>query len=320
MKLLIIGGTRFLGKQLVKEFIANSNYHITVLSRKAEIFKEQCEVVNMERGEGISEIQNQWFDLIIDFIAYDADAVKEVTSKIKFGKYVLISSCWMTKLNKKYSADEFITDINQKDYNELPNVTQEYLLNKRIAENYLNSNFDLGKFHVLRLPIFLGEEDHTKRLEFYISRFLDNKPIILINNGINYCQISSISDLSINICRIFLEGKIKNQPIIEALPTEKETLQRLLSIISKAISSKSELISINHQDLLKYFPIYLEKEPLWRENEIKISENNIFKILNTKSTLLSNWLGELSENEANKKPKADLIRILENNFLNKYIK
>ena len=319
MKLLIIGGTRLLGRQLVKEFIDNSNYDITVLSRKAAIFQGQCKIINKERSDGIIDIQNEWFDLIIDFIAYDEFSVKEVTSKVKFRKYVLISSCWMTKLNKNYQIDEFIIDIHHNDYNLLPNVTKEYLLNKRMAENYLSNNLEAGRFHILRLPIFWGENDHTNRLGFYVSRFLDNMPIILINDGKNYCQISNISDLSQNICKLFCEEKNILQPIIEALPTERETVEGVLNIISKAVCSKSELIYVKDEILEKNFPIYLEKEPLWRESDIKISDNNLFKILNLKTTSLSYWLSELSKNEAIKKPKPDITRKREIDFINKFI-
>jgi hypothetical protein len=308
MKLLIIGGTRLLGKFMVEEFITSRNYEITVLSRKASIFKDTCNVIEMEKSTGLKLIQNEWFDLIIDFITYDEHEVKEVTDKIKFGKYIFISSCWMTKLNRKYNIDDFILEINHQEYNSLPIITQEYLYKKRLSENYLNKTFEIGRFHILRLPIFWGENDHTKRLEFYVSRLLDNQPVILINNGNNYCQISNVCELAVNICRFIQEGKLIDQPILEALPSEKESLSGIINIISKAVLSSSELIGFNEVELQKSFSKYLINEPLWREREIQITDNNIFRALNVKTTLPKYWLSKLSIIEAKKKPLTDMLR------------
>jgi nucleoside-diphosphate-sugar epimerase len=177
-----------------------------------------------------------------------------------------------------------------------------------LSENYLNKTFEIGRFHILRLPIFWGENDHTKRLEFYVSRLLDNQPVILINNGNNYCQISNVCELAVNICRFIQEGKLIDQPILEALPSEKESLSGIINIISKAVLSSSELIGFNEVELQKSFSKYLINEPLWREREIQITDNNIFRALNVKTTLPKYWLSKLSIIEAKKKPLTDMLR------------
>lgn len=318
MKLLIIGGTRLLGRCIVEKFIDSGNCDLTVLSRRSSIYKDKCRVIEKEKSAGLIELDSEWFDLIIDFIAFDDSAVKEVIEKVRFGKYIFISSCWMTKLNKENRIDEFILNINEQACQSLPSITREYLLNKRLAENYLVTTLEHGRFHILRLPIFWGEGDHTKRLEFYVSRFLDNNPLILINNGNNCCQISNASDMAVQIFRIFKEGKLVDQPIVEALPSEKENLSDILDIISKALSSSSKLINICEEELQKDLPEYLEKEPLWREDWIPVSDNNIYRILGAKTEPLNIWLSKLSLYESFKKPTPDVLREKEIKFLKQF--
>jgi hypothetical protein len=316
--LLIIGGTRLLGRCIVEKFIDSGNCDLTVLSRRSSIYKDKCRVIEKEKSAGLLELDSEWFDLIIDFIAFDDSAVKEVIEKVRFGKYIFISSCWMTKLNKENRIDEFILNINEQACQSLPSITREYLLNKRLAENYLVTTLEHGRFHILRLPIFWGEGDHTKRLEFYVSRFLDNNPLILINNGNNCCQISNASDMAVQIFRIFKEGKLVDQPIVEALPSEKENLSDILDIISKALSSSSKLINICEEELQKDLPEYLEKEPLWREDWIPVSDNNIYRILGAKTEPLNIWLSKLSLYESFKKPTPDVLREKEIKFLKQF--
>jgi nucleoside-diphosphate-sugar epimerase len=318
MKLLIIGGTRLLGRCIVEKFINSGNCDLTVLSRRSSIYKDKCRVIEKEKSAGLLELDSEWFDLIIDFIAFDDSAVKEVIEKVRFGKYIFISSCWMTKLNKENRIDEFILNIDEQACQSLPIITREYLLNKRLAENYLVTTLEHGRFHILRLPIFWGEGDHTKRLEFYVSRFLDNNPLILINNGNNCCQISNVSDMAVQIFRIFKEGKLVDQPIVEALPSEKKNLSDILDIISKALSSSSKIINICKEDLQKNLPEYLEKEPLWREDWIPVSDNNIYRILGAKTEPLNIWLSKLSLYESFKKPTPDVLREKEIKFLKQF--
>ena len=318
MNLLIIGGTRLLGRRIVEIFIEYSNYDITVLSRRSSMYKDKCRFIQKEKSKGLSELDGEWFDFIIDFIAYDDAAVKEVVDKVRFGKYIFISSCWMTKLNSKIRIDEFIYNIDEHIYQSLPTVTCQYLLGKRLAENYLNSTLERGRFHIIRLPIFWGEGDHSKRLEFYVSRLLDDGPVILVNNGSNCCQISNVSDLAIHIYRFLKEGKLVAQPIVEGLPSGKENLSSILAIISKAVGSTSKIISVSEEELQKGLPEYLEKEPLWRENEIMVSENNIYKILDSKNESLHRWLNKLSQYEALKKLVPDILRPREIEFLKQF--
>ena len=92
MKLLIIGGTRLLGRCIVEKFIDSGNCDLTVLSRRSSIYKDKCRVIEKEKSAGLLELDSEWFDLIIDFIAFDDSAVKEVIEKVRFGKYIFCSS------------------------------------------------------------------------------------------------------------------------------------------------------------------------------------------------------------------------------------
>lgn len=316
-KILFIGGTRLLGKNIVEKFIASGKFEISVLSRKANIYlHDNCHIISAERSVGITELAGKEFDIIFDFIAYDENSVKEVTGKLRFGKYIFISTCWMTKLNQSCKADDFIEHVDPEAFKRLPSITQNYLVNKQAAENYLKRNLSPGNFHILRLPIFLGEKDHTKRLEFYVSRFLDNQPVIIVNGGSNICQIANVDDLSKNILDLFRNNILTDQLMLEALPCEAKNVAEVLHTIGSSIGPGSALIDISENILLKELPEYLDVEPLWRECRVEVSKNNIYTLLNSASDPIEVWLKNLAVKEADNKPDSDELRPRELQLIN----
>jgi len=193
-------------------------------------------------------------------------------------------------------------------------------LNKRAAENYLKKRLEPGRFHIIRLPLFWGEEDHTRRLEFYVSRLLDNSPIILVGGAQNICQIGYVNDLAAHLVRLFTSRLLISQPVLEVLPDNGEKVIDVLRIIAQGIDSNSPFVQINVPELQDRLPDYLDQEPLWRENSIVISQNNIYKLLDSQSTAITEWLPALSALEASKMPKPGRLRESEKDLISEFIR
>jgi len=320
LKILIIGGTRMLGKKIFENLYATGEHSIVIISRRLMGELPGCRFIEAERSAGILQVTDDKFNLILDFISYDDTAVAEVVESLAFDKYILISSCWMVKLNNTNRVDEFIDTIDENLSSILPAVTQKYLLNKRAAENYLKNNLKPGRFHIIRLPIFWGEADHTRRLEFYVSRLLDSTPIILVDGAQNICQIGYVNDLGAHLVRLFTSRLLVSQPILEALPDNGEKVIDVLRIIAQGIDSKSPFVKISIPKLKDRLPDYLDQEPLWRENSIVISQNNIYKLLDSRPTPITVWLPTLSSLEARKMPKPGAFRESEKDLISELIR
>ena len=315
-KILFIGGTRLLGKRIVERFIEGRNFEVTVLSRRAVVYATgECNRVCADRSEGLRQLAGKEFDMIVDFIAYDDKAVKEVLDQLRFRKYIFVSTCWMTKLNKQFNADQFIAEVAPGALELLHPVTQNYLVNKRAAENYTHGNAPSGSFHILRLPIFWGKEDHTKRLEFYVSRLLDNTPIIMVNGGNNICQISYVEDLSDKVYRFFGKEPFVGNPIYEALPSRGRKVSEILRLVADSVGSSSELLGVDEKILREKFSEYLGEEPLWREEGIRVTGNNIYQMLGSQGDPEENWLPQLALYELGKKPLPGSLRSVEHKFV-----
>ena len=282
-----------MGKSLAEKFIISKKINLTVLSRNPSVNGLKCNTLNYEKKVGLRYLKDKYFDLIYDFLAYDRNDIIEVKKYLNFSRYVLISTTWIKKLNLNNSIDELVLDIHKEQLTKLSFTTKKYLLGKRDAENTLNDLFDKKVYNIIRLPIFFGINDHTKRLTFYISRLTKNEPLMVINSGDNICQIAYVEDLA-KLLFLFSEKKI-SKSIINALPTQGIRVINFIECLKKHINSNSKIINISEQFLKERFPKYLDIEPLWKENYIEIENNNIFKELNFAPTDTDNWIKIVSK-------------------------
>ena len=316
MEVLIIGGTRFLGKILSQKFILKKKISLTVLSRNPVVQDYGCNFIQMEKKEGLKKLKGTFFNLIFDFLAYEENDILEINKNLLFSKYILISTTWINKLNPKTSIDELITNLDQNSMNYLNSTTKNYLLGKRRAENKLFDLFDKENFNIVRLPIFFGNNDHTKRFSFYLSRLMNNDPLILVDSGENFCQIANVEDLAKGLF-LFSEKINTKEVIINALPHKGIKVKEFIKLMMKSVNSKSRLIKIEKTMIQKVFPEYLDNDPLWAENSIDIGENNIFKIFDFKSTENEKWIKQLTSTIDNNYFPPKELKKKEIDFINK---
>ena len=295
MNILVIGGTRLLGLAVVKQLLLANNI-VTVLSRHPEKCPSGVECVGSGREEGLIQLAGRKFDITIDFIAYDAQALTQVFNCCNPGVYILISSTWVVRLAPFMTGDQAITSIDNSCAKLLPDITYSYLLGKIHAElTVLEMRKNNGTATILRLPIFWGYKEHTGRLDFYRQRVFDGAPIICIDGGNNCAQIVWTEDIAC-VAALWLH-KASEHPIWEAIPDNGNKVRKIIELIARGAGKQPTLVDVSSEQLLTFLPDYLKKEPLWRETSSNITECNLFKVMEIKPTPIAKWLCDLSQQE-----------------------
>ena len=192
MKILIIGGTRFIGKEVVNLLkVLKSNY--TVFSRNI-CFKNKKNYIIGDRNnqEDLRKICGN-FDVVIDFISYNPSQTKNILNLFPNTRYILISTSWKqtkTLLN------------NQNKSN--------YIKNKRLAELEIKKHENI-KNRIIRLPIVLGTKDHTGRSDFFKQKDkLKPKIVYITNPDIEICFCWKTEVVKFIINEIFKEKSKKS--------------------------------------------------------------------------------------------------------------
>jgi len=310
-RILILGGTRFVGKLAASRL---AHYHdLTVLSRNPVEIIGARRIVQ-DRAVGLAELSNERFDTVLDFIAYDQTDVPQACALAD--TYLAISSAWLPRLNKG-TADGVVPENDSTAPSNMLAVTRRYLLGKARLEEAIHNCREQGRSAAaLRLPILMGDEDHTGRLDFYRRRITDGGPLLLVDGGKNAAQLLWSEDVVRLIVSLVDSGCGGERAIWEALPDNGIKVADFVDQVAKSMGTTNRCVDAPADRLINELPAYLEAEPLWRESSLAKTEANLFTRLNVTPTSPMEWLSRLSKPIDN---SVDATRSAEIAFANKLI-
>jgi nucleoside-diphosphate-sugar epimerase len=289
-RILIIGGTRLFGLALVRE-LCSQGHIVTVVSRRTTSLPEGARLIQGIRSESWRALEQQAFDAVFDFLAYDEASVAEALRYLPSrALYVLISSIWMVRLQTHAFADQFIGEPEPGALAALPEVTQKYLLGKWGAERLFSVVQAKRPVAVLRMPIFWGKGEHTGRIRFYADRVADGRPVLLVDGGSNLTQVVWVEDLARATAKWLISTKEPGRLIWEGLPNPGVPLREIVTQVARGLGRSPEFKAIPAEVLATMLPEYLEAEPLWRERALPVTGGNLFAITETSATPVAEWL------------------------------
>lgn len=186
MNVLVIGGTRFIGKHLVSHLLLqNHNVAIATRGRAPDNFDNRVERIIFDRLDKNSirqALSTSSYDVIYDSLAYCSNDIKNLLDNIVCKKYITISTTAV--YHKHIDTKETEFDPSAKKLVWCNRADFPYDEVKRQAECALVQNFLDTNPIMVRFPFVIGEDDYTNRLLFYIEHIVKQKPMF-VNNYTN---------------------------------------------------------------------------------------------------------------------------------------
>ena len=184
MKILIFGGTRFIGKILVEELL-KQGHEVTVATRgKFPIIWDNVKFIAVERlnADSIkSNIPKTEYDVVYDNLVLSSAGVCDVLSCVNCKRYIMISTDGVYK-NRHVNIFENEFDAAATPFEYVPYSKEiPYDTRKRFAESALFQDFKKIPAVSVRLPVVLGKDDYTGRLKFYVDKILSGEEFFCDN-------------------------------------------------------------------------------------------------------------------------------------------
>jgi nucleoside-diphosphate-sugar epimerase len=198
MRVLVIGGTMFIGKLLVKRLLG-AEHEVTILHRRAEHpFGRKVRNAVADRNDAASirsALAGLRFDAVYD-IAYDwergttAQQVEATAKAIpgELSRYVYMSSVAAYGDGLNHAEDDpLASDLHANDY----------VRNKAGSERALFRMYHESRFPVvtMRPPFVYGAENPFYREAFFWDRMRLDRPIIIPGDGNRLMQFVYVNDL-----------------------------------------------------------------------------------------------------------------------------
>lgn len=234
MKILIIGGNRFFGKKLASKLL-HAGHSVTLLNRGNfddgfgdAVSRIRCDRTNLESLRG--GVAKGYWDIIYDQVCFDAREAQGAVDvfRDKTSHYIFTSSQSVYSLGSEITEQAF--NPRTHTYFEIAERYKAYAEAKRQCESTF---FKADNFPVtaVRLPLVLGRDDYTKRMQFHVERVKKSDEIYFPNID---AQISLISSDDAAMALEFL-ATVKPAGAVNAASTEPIALSEFMRQISLVV-------------------------------------------------------------------------------------
>ena len=236
MRILIIGGTRFLGRHLVESALARS-HDVTLFNRgksNPNLFPN-LETIIGDREHDVKKLEGRIWDAAIDVAGYVPRIVRLSAEVLKdtVSRYVFISSISVYDNFKKVGINETdpVGKIKDETVEEITGETYGPL--KALCEKAVEDIYGLERTLIVRPGLIVGPHDPTDRFTYWPVRVARGGPVLAPEKPEAPIQIVDVRDLSDFIIDLI---QVNASGVYNATGPDYElTLGRLLDI-SKQIS------------------------------------------------------------------------------------
>ncbi|MGP4081128.1 SDR family oxidoreductase [Pseudalkalibacillus sp. R45] len=269
MKVLILGGTRFLGKALVEEALKRG-HEITLFNRgtNKEAFPEVEQLIG-NRDSDVSILKNRKWDVVIDTCGFSPHQIKKIGAVLgdNIEHYTYISSISAYK--------DWIP----------PHITEDYLLQpmppadklKAVEEGKISPYEFYGELKVLcekeaekrwpgrvlhiRAGLLVGPFDYTNRLPYWVQRVAQGGKVLVPGRPDRPVQLIDIKDIATWVFNMAENRKAGTFNVTG--PDYELTIEELLNNCKAVTNSDAEFVWAEEQFILKHKVQPWTEMPLW---------------------------------------------------------
>lgn len=269
MKVLILGGTRFLGKALVKEALKRG-HEITLFNRgtNKEVFPE-VEQLTGDRDGDVSLLENRKWDVVIDTCGLAPHQIKKIAAVLgdNVEHYTYISSISLYKdwiplhITEDYHLQPMPPVDKLKDVEEGRISPYEYYgALKVLCEAEAETHWP-GRVLHLRAGLLVGPFDYTDRLSYWVQRVAQGGKVLVPGRSDRPVQLIDVKDVATWVFNM-AESRKKGTFNVTG-PNDKLTIKELLNTCKAVTNSDTELVWAEEQFILEHKIKPWTEMPFW---------------------------------------------------------
>jgi 2'-hydroxyisoflavone reductase len=297
MKVLVIGGTLFIGRFLVEELL-KAGHEVAVLHRKPKNdFRKRVENLVADRNDAAgmrAALAGRRFEAVFDNV-YDWDrgttaAQVQATTQLfdRISRYVFMSSvaAYGDGLNH-YESDALAPDDHPESY-----VRNKAMTERMLFRLHQRTGFPVVTF---RPPYIYGPQNPFYREAFFWDRLRAGRPIVIPGDGNRLMQFVYVKDL-VQACVRALDNPGAAGEAFNIGNARPVTQVELVRTLAKVAGKQPQLVRVPREQIQEaggdpmgnpaYFGVYLDMPPI-TENVTKVS-----RILKIRPTPFETGLAE----------------------------
>ncbi len=253
-KILVIGGSGFVGFTLIPRLLENRN-DVTILNRGNKLIKGTKQLIadrtDLFQVQKVAEDSDE-FDVVIDTSSYNYQNTETAWNCFsnKTKHWIHLSSAAVYK-----ETDGRFP--NEKDEIGGANVWGQYGIEKSEADQFLINHSAEIPVTIIRPPYLYGPGNDNDRETFVWSRALQNRNVVVPKDGLTPVQFLHVEDL-VDIFILAINNKPKSLAVYNAASDERPTLREWVDTLSEiaGVTNISVLAGVNAKNYIprQFFP------------------------------------------------------------------
>ncbi len=253
MQVLVIGGTRFIGRAIVERLL-REGHRVTLLNRGVapdpfgtrvrRVVGDRRDPTTLERAFAKGD-----YDAVVDVIAYhesDTEALLAV-ARGRVGHLIHLSTASVYLIRDGVYPPFREGDFAGRLVPRAPGRESAWLYayHKRRCEEALQRAWHEDRFPAtsLRLPMVVGPHDYTRRAAAYLERLASRGPLLLPDGGLNSWGFLWVEDVAEvvagNLANAAAYGRAYNLAQREAM-----NLRQFVELAAAALAVNPQLIPV----------------------------------------------------------------------------
>ncbi len=249
--LLLIGGTRFVGRALLEEALA-AGWNVTAFHRGqtgASLLDENPHVTHIlgDRDADLSPLETGTWDAVVDCIGYFPNPVRQTAEFLKkrVGRYAFISTVSVYSPSDNPFREDSDALMSLSEGADTSKVTGEnYGALKVQCEDALNQVLDGNVLHI-RAGLQIGPHDHTERFSDWIERIGRRSRVVMPETSNQEWQLIDARDTA----RFTLQGLQKGLTGPYNTTGEITPMSSILSAARTAVNPTCEFVTFTDSEL-----------------------------------------------------------------------
>lgn len=280
MKLLILGGTRFVGRHLVTAALAR-NHEITLFNRgkHPSAALTSVETIYGDRNSDLAKLQGRRWDAVVDTCGYLPRTVRASVEILSHSvdRYVFISSLSVYADVSVFGIDETapiatLTSEQLEKANEIDSSGQASAVTygemygglKALCEQAAEEVLP-NRVLIIRPGLIIGSYDYTDRFTYWVVRVARGGEVLAPGRPDRYVQFIDVRDLAEWTVRM-IERKETGVYNANSLPNNL-TMERVLEECKMVSDSDASFTWVSDNFLMQEKVAPWSEMPLWMPEE-----------------------------------------------------
>lgn len=257
-RVLVIGGSYFIGKAITKELQSNG-YEVTLLNRGSRLVAgtKQLSCDRNEKKTMKSVLEGKVFDYLVDVSGLNKEQAQILCDTLNMEE---LKSMVFISSSAVYDVEHLKARFREQDRLGENKFWGQYGTDKIEAERTYCQCMEDEQIPlvILRPPYVYGEENYVQRENFIFEHILQNKPVIVPATN-KKLQFIYAKDLAV-IVRKMLEKESRGSEIYNVGNSQYVTAKEWVQLCAQAMGKAVEIVNFDYKkygrNVREFFPFH----------------------------------------------------------------